>query len=95
MNRATEKHIVKRGAKTDFQPQCLEHYDLSDAFYITSCLASFLQLASCGIMDTISKGGTPARLDDAKYGMEYCFTLLQDMLEIAEKESMPAEVENA
>ena len=81
--------------KYDFKPKCTEHYSVDDAFLIASCIASFLELATDRIIGTLAKGGTPNDLDDARYGMERCFTLLQDMIDIAEKESMPAEVENA
>ena len=79
----------------DLAPNCINHASTDDAFYITKSLASFLQLATKGMMEDMAREGKPEMLFDAIYGMEHCFTLLQDMIAIAEKESMPAEVENA
>ena len=87
MNRKPVKHEVDNS----ITPRCLEHFSVDDAFYNASCIASFLQLASRGIAERVANDGKPGILEDALYGMETCFDLLQDMLEIAEKESMPAE----
>lgn len=73
--------------EAEIKLHCTEHYSTEDAFYITSCLASFLQISIEGMLHDMVKEGTPSVLDDAMYGMNRCFALLQDMLLIAEKES--------
>lgn len=71
-----------RYIKADSLPQSLCHVSEDDVIYGTKSIAAFLREAASAILKQEASEGIPRDINEISYGMELCFKLLQDKLNI-------------
>ena len=69
--------------KVNSVPRCLRHVSEDSALCDAQALAVFLREATAAIIARHASVGVPADIEDSLYGLELCFNLLSDKLDIA------------
>ena len=77
MSNSTPRYV-----KTDSLPRSLCHVSEDDAMYETKSIAAFLREAATAVLKKEVSDGIPRDINEISYGLELCFNLLQDKLDI-------------
>ena len=77
MSNSTPRYV-----KADSLPRSLHHVSEDDVMYETKSIAAFLKEAGTAVLKKEASEGIPNNIHEISYGMELCFKLLQDKLDI-------------
>lgn len=73
----------KNYVKAESLPRCLRHASMENAEFSAVCITAFLREATAAILKRHSDVGEPNDLQNILYGLEQCFHLLEDNINIA------------
>lgn len=77
MSNSTPRYV-----KADSVPRCLRHSFEDEALYEAKSIAAFLREAATAVLKQEASEGTSNNIYEISHGMELCFKLLQDKLDI-------------